>query len=75
MLALDVEGLGAGNAEKNIVLSTMIRSQVRSSLRQKTIMMLCVARKRKDMSGTTIVLEDIVDIVVLVRAGTSLEVS
>ena len=62
-LVQDVEGLGAGNVEKNIVLSTMIRSQVRGFLRQKIIMMLHVARRKKDMSGMPIVLGGIVRIV------------
>ena len=54
---------GAGNVGKNIVLSTMIRVQDKGSLQQKTIMMRGVARRKQDMSGTTIALGDIVDIV------------
>ena len=64
---LDVGAPGAGNVGKNIVLNTMIRSQVKDSLRQKTIMMRHVVRMKRDMSGMTIVLGDIVGIVLLVR--------
>ena len=63
MLALDVVAPGAGNVEKNTVLSIMIRVRVRDFLQQKILMMRRVARRNKDISGMTIALEDIVGIV------------
>lgn len=66
MLEWAVEDRGVGNVERNTVVRTTIRKVVKNFRQQKIIMIPFVVEKKMDLRKTTIALEDIQDIVLVV---------